>query len=181
RPPTNGTRRSGPPPARAVDSRPGVPGPEPRASSTPSQGTEKMTRDPILFRVDGTSRAGHERLYRCMTYAAALQRRRRPCFFLSLVEPAPLAFTLRRAGNDRVEALHPPGSPADLEQMLFEVRRINPAAIVVDAAEADEAYLRELRAACPAVVSMDHLASVAFPSRLVINPLLGPAKEGYTF
>jgi spore coat polysaccharide biosynthesis predicted glycosyltransferase SpsG len=140
-----------------------------------------MTRDPILFRVDGTSRTGHERLYRCLTYAAALQRRRRPCFFLSQVEPPPLAFALRRAGNDRVEALHPPGSPADLEQTLFEIRRINPAAVLVDAAEADDTYLRDLRAACPVVVSMDHVASVAFPSRLVINPLLGPGKEAYTF
>jgi spore coat polysaccharide biosynthesis predicted glycosyltransferase SpsG len=140
-----------------------------------------MTRDPILFRVDGTSRTGHERLYRCLTYAAALQRRRRPCFFLSQVEPPPLAFLLRRAGNDRVEAEHAAGSAADLEQVLREVRRVNPAAVVVDAAEADEAYLRELRGAGPVVVSLDHLASVAFPSRLIINPLLGPGKEAYTF
>jgi spore coat polysaccharide biosynthesis predicted glycosyltransferase SpsG len=140
-----------------------------------------MTRDPILFRVDGTSRTGHERLYRCLTYAAALQRRRRPCFFLSQVEPPPLAFALRRAGNDRVEAEHPAGSPADCDQILREARRINPAAIVVDAAEADQNYLRELRAVCPAVVSIDHLAGVAFPSRLIINPLLGPTKEAYTF
>ncbi len=140
-----------------------------------------MTRDPILFRVDGTSRTGHERLYRCLTYAAALQRRRRPCFFLSQIEPAPLAFALRRAGNDRVEAQHAPGSPADLAQTLAEVRRINPAAVVVDAAEADENYLRALRNACPMLVSIDHLASIALPSRLVINPLLGPTKEAYTF
>src|SRR5438105_11210873 len=101
-----------------------------------------MTRDPILFRVDGTSRTGHERLYRCLTYAAALQRRRRPCFFLSQVEPQPLAFTLRRAGNDRVEAQHAVASPEDLEQTVREIRRLNPAAVVVDAPEADEAYLR---------------------------------------
>jgi spore coat polysaccharide biosynthesis predicted glycosyltransferase SpsG len=140
-----------------------------------------MTRDPILFRVDGTSRTGHERLYRCLTYAAALQRRRRPCFFLSQVEPAPLAFQLRRAGNDRVEAQHTVGSAADLEQVLAEMQRINPAAVVVDAAEADENYLRALRAFCPVVVSIDHLATVAFPSRLIVNPLLGPSKESYTF
>jgi len=140
-----------------------------------------MTRDPILFRVDGTYRTGHERLYRCLTYAAALQRRRRPCFFLSQVEPAPLAFALRRAGNDRVEAEHAIGSSADLQQTLAELRRVNPVAVVVDAPEADEGYLGELRAACPVIVSLDHLASVAFPSRLVINPLLGPAREGYTF
>jgi spore coat polysaccharide biosynthesis predicted glycosyltransferase SpsG len=140
-----------------------------------------MTRDPILFRVDGTSRTGHERLYRCLTYAAALQRRRRPCFFLSQIEPAPLAFALRRAGNDRVEAQHVPGSPADLEQTLAEIRRINPAALVVDTAEVDENYLRTLRDACAMLVSIDHLASIALPSRLVINPLLGSAKEAYTF
>jgi spore coat polysaccharide biosynthesis predicted glycosyltransferase SpsG len=140
-----------------------------------------MTRDPILFRVDGTSQTGHERLYRCLTYAAALQRRRRPCFFLAQVEPPPLAFTLRRAGNDRVEAEHTVATPADLEQVLREVRRINPAAVVVDAPEADENYLRELRAVCPVVVSLDHLGTVAFPSRLVVNPLLGPSKEAYTF
>ncbi len=140
-----------------------------------------MTRDPILFRVDGTSRSGHERLYRCLTYAAALQRRRRPCFFLSQVEPAPLAFALRRAGNDRVEAEHAAGSAADREQTVREVRRINPAAIVVDTAEADESYLRELGSLGPVVVSLDHLAAIAFPSRLVINPLLGPAKEAYSF
>jgi spore coat polysaccharide biosynthesis predicted glycosyltransferase SpsG len=140
-----------------------------------------MTRDPILFRVDGTSQTGHERLYRCLTYAAALQRRRRPCFFLSQVEPAPLAFALRRAGNDRIEARHPVGTAEDVEQTLSELRRINPAAVVVDSAGADEAYLRALRAASPVVVSLDHLATVGFPSRLVINPLLGPAKEAYSF
>src|SRR5262249_26344419 len=48
-----------------------APRPEPERHPPPSQGTEKMTRDPILFRVDGTSRTGHERLYRCLTYAAA--------------------------------------------------------------------------------------------------------------
>ena len=31
------------------------------------------------------------------------------------------------------------------------------------------------------LVSMDHLASTRFPSRLVINPLLAPGREAYTF
>ena len=47
-------------------------------------------------------------------------------------------------------------------------RRVNPAAIVVDAAEADEPYLEELKTVCPVIVSMDHLATVACPSRLII-------------
>ena len=34
-----------------------------------------MNRDPILFRVDGTARSGHEPLARCLTYAAAVTSR----------------------------------------------------------------------------------------------------------
>ena len=59
-----------------------------------------MTRDPIFIRVDATSRSGYERLARCSTLAAALQRRRRPTFFLSELEPPSLAFNLKRGGND---------------------------------------------------------------------------------
>ena len=92
-----------------------------------------------------------------------------------------MAFALRRAGNDRVEAEHPAGSAADLAQLLREVHRLNPAAVVIDAAAADESYLREVRAVCPVVVSIDHLANVVFPSRLIVNPLLGPVKEAYSF
>ena len=51
-----------------------------------------MNRDPILIRVDATPRNGFERFARCMTLAAALQRRRRPTFFLSQLEPTSLAF-----------------------------------------------------------------------------------------
>ena len=58
-----------------------------------------MNRDPILFRVDGTTATGLERLARCLTLAAALQRRRRPTYFLSQLEPASLALAIKRAGK----------------------------------------------------------------------------------
>jgi spore coat polysaccharide biosynthesis predicted glycosyltransferase SpsG len=72
------------------------------------------------------------------------------------------------------------GSREDLEETVQEVRRLRPAAVVVDAPEANEEYLNALRASGAMVVSMDHLANTRFPSRLVINPLLGPGRDTYT-
>jgi spore coat polysaccharide biosynthesis predicted glycosyltransferase SpsG len=62
-----------------------------------------------------------------------------------------------------------------------EIRRIQPAAVVVDSPNATSEYLAAIHAAGPMVVSMDNLAAITFPSRLVINPLLGPSKEDYAF
>jgi spore coat polysaccharide biosynthesis predicted glycosyltransferase SpsG len=140
-----------------------------------------MNRDPILFRVDGTPQVGWEHLARCQTLAAALQRRRRPTFFLSQLDPGTLALPLKRAGNDWLEADCPAGTSEDLQELIQEVRRIRPAAVVVDSAEASESYLAELRAAGPMVVSLDSQATIRFPSRLVINPLLAPTRESYEF
>jgi spore coat polysaccharide biosynthesis predicted glycosyltransferase SpsG len=140
-----------------------------------------MNRDPILFRVDGTTRSGWERLYRCLTYAAALQRRRRPTYFLSQLDPSPLAFTIKRGGNDWLAANHSAGTPEDLDETVQQVRRLQPAAIVVDVPEAGDSYLRPLCDAGTIVVSLDHQAAMRFSSRLVINPLLGPGKEAYEF
>src|SRR5947209_3671778 len=100
-----------------------------------------MNRDPILFRVDGTTRTGWERLARCLALAAALQRRRRPTYFLSQVEPGALGLSIKRAGNDWLEADAQAGSSEDLEETLQEIRRLHPAAVVVDAPEAEEEYL----------------------------------------
>jgi UDP-2,4-diacetamido-2,4,6-trideoxy-beta-L-altropyranose hydrolase len=140
-----------------------------------------MNREPILFRVDGTSSTGWERLVRCQAYAAALQRRRRPTHFLSQLEPAHLGFALKRAGSDWLDADAPAGSAEDLEETIQEIRRLRPAAIIVDAPDATEEYLSELRATGVMVVSLDHLANVRFPSQLIINPLLGPGRDAYTF
>jgi spore coat polysaccharide biosynthesis predicted glycosyltransferase SpsG len=140
-----------------------------------------MTRAPVLFRVDAAPRLGWEHMWRCLTFAAALQRRRRPAFFLSQLEPATLAASLKRGGNEWIQATHPAGKPGDLEELLREARRINPQAVVVDCPDAGEDYLRALRETGVAIVSIDSLAHTAFPSHLVVNPLLGPGRESYEF
>jgi spore coat polysaccharide biosynthesis predicted glycosyltransferase SpsG len=140
-----------------------------------------MNRDPILFRVDGTPHSGWERLNRCLIYAAALQRRRRPAYFLSQLEPAHFALALKRAGNEWLEADGPAGTTDDLTETVREVRRLRPAAVIVDSAEASESYLGELAATGTLVVSIDHLARTRFPSHLVVNPLLDPGRDSYEF
>jgi len=139
-----------------------------------------MSRAPVLFRVNATVALGRESFYRCLIYAAALQRRRRAATFVSHLEPATyLAAAIRRGGNEVVLADHPAGSPEDLEQTLREVYRVRPEAIVVDLPEASEAYLRELRGSGSTVISMDSLAATAFPSHMVINPLMGLSRDDY--
>ena len=66
-----------------------------------------MTRDPIILRVDATTKSGYERLARCLTLAAAVQRRRRPVYFLSHLEPNSLAMNIKRSGNQWIAAEHP--------------------------------------------------------------------------
>ena len=82
-----------------------------------------MNRDPILFRVDGTTQTGWERLARCMALAAALQRRRRPTYFLSQVEPGSLALSIKRTGNEWLDADSLAGTPDDLTETIQEIRR----------------------------------------------------------
>src|SRR5437879_4522399 len=131
-----------------------------------------MNRDPILFRVDGTTRTGHERLARCLTLAAALQRRRRPTYFLSQLEPASLVQGIKRGGNDWLDPDGPAGAPDDLEETIQEVRRLQAAAVIIDAPEVSEGYLEKLAATGTLVVSIDTAAGMRFPSRLIVNPLL---------
>lgn len=140
-----------------------------------------MNRDPVLIRVDAMPRTGYEQLARCLTFAAALQRRRRPTYFLSQLEPACLGLAIKRAGNEWLEADAPAGSSEDLSEIIQETRRLRPAAIVVDAAEASPEYLAELHTVGGLLVSLDHHAAVRFPSQLLINPLLGPTRDSYEF
>src|SRR5947209_3921852 len=138
-----------------------------------------MNRDPILFRVDGTPRAGWEHLSRCLTFAQALQRRTRPTYFLAQLEPRSLGLSIKRTGNDWLDADSPVGTDEDLQETIQEVRRLRPAALVVDGPDVPESYLAALRATGVVVVSFDNQANSRFPSRLVVNPLLGPARESY--
>src|SRR4051812_16410678 len=138
-----------------------------------------MTRAPVLFRVDAGPRLGWEPMWRCLTYAPALQRRRRPAFFLSQLEPATLAPTVRRGGNEWLEADGPAGSDEDANELIQEIRRLRPAAVVIDSPDVGEAYLRAVRETGVAVVSFDAPAATPFPSELVVNPLPGPGREAY--
>src|SRR5215468_10791653 len=125
-----------------------------------------MTRAPVLFRVDASPRVGWEHLSRCLVLAAALQRRRRPAYFLSQLEPGSLGLTIKRGGNDWLEAGSPAGSNDDLEEVMQEIRRLRPAAVVEDSPDVKEEYLNALRGCGALVVSLDSLAHTAFPSRL---------------
>jgi spore coat polysaccharide biosynthesis predicted glycosyltransferase SpsG len=140
-----------------------------------------MTRAPVLFRVDAGPKPGYEHLQRCLVFAAALQRRRRPAYFLSRLEPATLAGPMKRGGNEWIPVETTAGTADDLDETLKEVRRLQPHAVVVDAPAACEAYLKELRSTGVAVVSIDSLGAIRFPSQLVVNPLLGPTRSSYDF
>jgi spore coat polysaccharide biosynthesis predicted glycosyltransferase SpsG len=146
-----------------------------------TSGTESMNRDPILFRVDAGPQAGYESLARCFTYAAALQRRRRPTYFLSQLDPASLALQIKRVGNEWLEADAPAGTEEDLAETIQEIRRLRPAAVIVDSANANAEYLEQIQATGTMLVSLDHTAAIRYPSDVIINPLLGPGKETYEF
>ncbi len=138
-----------------------------------------MNRNPVLFRVDGTTRTGMEHLTRCLIFAAALQRRRRPTYFLSQLEPASLGLVIKRAGNAWLEADNPAGDGDDARETIQEIRRLQPAAVVVDTPDASEGYLSELTGTGTLGMSLDNLAAIRFPSQIVVNPMLGPGREAY--
>ncbi len=140
-----------------------------------------MTRDPIILRVDANPRTGYERLARAMTLAAAVQRRRRPVYFMSQLEPNGLALSIKRAGNNWILAEHPAGSEDDANQLLREIHRLSPAAVFVDDADVSQNYLAEIGASGVLLAAIDQSATVRFPTKLLINPLLGPSREGYEF
>ena len=138
-----------------------------------------MTRDPIILRLDANPTSGYERFARAMTIAAAVQRRRRPVYFLSQLEPNSLAMSIKRAGNNWIAAQHPAGTEDDATHLLREIARLHPAAVFVDDAAVSHGYLAEVAGSGVLVGAIDHAASIRFPTKLVINPLLAPNREGY--
>jgi spore coat polysaccharide biosynthesis predicted glycosyltransferase SpsG len=140
-----------------------------------------MNRDPILFRVDATAKSGWERMNRCLTFAAALQRRRRPTYFLSQLEAPHLEAVIKRGGSDWLDTDQSPGTDADLRKLTQQLRRIRPAAVIVDSAQVRPKYLAELLSCGVVVVSIDDVAAFRSPVQLVINPKLSPGVESYDF
>jgi spore coat polysaccharide biosynthesis predicted glycosyltransferase SpsG len=140
-----------------------------------------MSREPIIVRVDATRQSGYERLARCTTLAAAVQRRRRPVYFLSQLEPNSLAMGIKRGGNNWTLADHPAGTDDDLRQMMAEIARLKPAAVFIDAADVTTDYLTEVASTGVLLAAIDHSATVRFPTNLLINPLLAPNRDSYEF
>src|SRR5262249_52323691 len=117
----------------------------------------------------------------CLTFAQALQRRRRTAYFLSQLDPVDLVPNVKRGGNEWIDACAPAGAPDDLEELIQEIRRLQPAAVVIDSPEVSETYLGAVRRTGVHLMSFDPLASRTFPSKLLVNPLLGPSKDDYSF
>lgn len=138
-----------------------------------------MSRSPILFRCDGTVENGWEPFYQCMTLAQAIQRRRRPTYFLSRLDPVNLSLTIHRGGHEWVPALHPVGTADDLDDTLKQARELQAGAIVVGAPSVSVEYLRELTSSGLVVVTVHPEANLDFPNRLVFNPFLGIGPEQY--
>jgi spore coat polysaccharide biosynthesis predicted glycosyltransferase SpsG len=138
-----------------------------------------VKRGPILFRCDGTPELGWEPLYQCLALAAALQRRRRGTHFLSYLEPLSLAQAIHRGNNEWAPAAAPVGDPGDLDATLREVRRLNPAAVVVAGAAATTEYMQTLAGTGATVVALDSDAARTFPGTIVVNPLLAPGTKAY--
>lgn len=129
-----------------------------------------MTREPVLMRVDGTRELGWEHLARTMVFASALQRRRRPCHFLSDLQPSILAGQIKRGDNQWIPAEHPLGSHDDFEQIAREVLRLQPAAILIDSPGCSPEYLAELANLGPMVINFDNQAEYRFASQLIVHP-----------
>lgn len=140
-----------------------------------------MNRTPILFRVDAGPSQGWESFYRCLAFGTALQRRRRTAYFLSQLEPGCLALLIKRAGNSWLDACAPAGSAEDLAELLSEIRRLRPAAVVLDSPAITEEYVLEVKKTGVVVASLDDLAANHCCSRLLVNPLLGPSLDAYTY
>jgi spore coat polysaccharide biosynthesis predicted glycosyltransferase SpsG len=97
------------------------------------------------------------------------------------LEPNSLAMGIKRAGNEWLDADESAGSENDMTETVQEIRRLRPAATIVDCPKTTQGYLSELAGTGTLLVSIDNLAATRFPSQLLINPLLGPGRESYEF
>jgi spore coat polysaccharide biosynthesis predicted glycosyltransferase SpsG len=137
-----------------------------------------VKRGPILFRCDGTADGGWEPLYQGLSFAAALQRRRRGTHFFSYLDPLSLAHVINRGNNDWTAAEQPMGSPEDAAVTIAQVRRLGAAAVVV-CGDVPRDYLEELREAKAYVLAFDSKGGGVIPADLVVNPYMAPLKKNF--
>lgn len=140
-----------------------------------------VKRGPILFRCDGTPDLGFEPFYQCLSFAAALQRRRRGTHFLSYLEPLGLAQVIHRGNNEWHAAANPLGEPGDLGATMKEIRRLNASAVVVAGTSVTEGYLRELRKSGALILVIDTDAAIHLAADIVLNPTMAPNRKAYRY
>ncbi len=139
----------------------------------------EVKRGPILFRCDGTQDGGWESLYQCLSFAAALQRRRRGTHFFSYLDPLSLAHVINRANNEWTAAEHRVGEANDIGTTINLIRKIGAAAVVVGSDTATPDYLEELRASKAYILVFDSKAGTVLPADLVVNPFLSPIRKNF--
>jgi spore coat polysaccharide biosynthesis predicted glycosyltransferase SpsG len=138
-----------------------------------------MSKFPILIRCDATASQGYESFYQCLTYANALQRRRRGIHFLSRLEPATILSAIQKGGHDWRPAEHPLGSDEDLRETTAVLRQYQAAAVIVSDPGVSSGFLEALAATGAALVVFDNQAATRYPRCLLINTLLGPSRDSY--
>jgi spore coat polysaccharide biosynthesis predicted glycosyltransferase SpsG len=116
-----------------------------------------------------------------LTYAAALQRRRRTAYFKGNYEPFPLLSQVARGGNEYLVSDHPIGSPEDCNDTIRDIRRVGASAVVVAGSGISANYITELQSTGAMVAVLDNEAAIRFPNKLVFNPLLGPELKSYQY
>lgn len=139
-----------------------------------------VKRGPILFRCDGTQAGGWEPLYQCLSFAAALQRRRRGTHFFSYLDPLSLAHVINRGNNDWVPAEQELGSAADAHATVREIRRLHAASVVVSGPNVTPDYLAELKSTGAMVLHFDSLGGKRSPADLLVNPFVFPNKKAFS-
>jgi len=138
-----------------------------------------MSKFPILIRCDATASQGYESFYQCLTYANALQRRRRGIHFLSRLEPNTILSAIQKGGHDWRPAEYPLGSPEDLKETLGVVRQYQAAAVIVSDPGVGFEYLDTLAGTGAMLVVMDNRATARYPRCLLLNTLLGPNRDSF--
>ena len=139
-----------------------------------------VKRGSILFRCDGTRAHGWETFYQCLSFAAALQRRRRGTHFFSYLDPLSLAQVAHRANNEWTPAEAPMGEPGDIEATVREIRRVGAAAVVLSGPAVTPQYVERVAATGATVLAFDPAATPRLGAKVVVNPFLAPGRKAFS-